>query len=383
VNAIPFARLSIFYCCYFGALGALVPYWGLYLDRLGFTAKDIGLLMACMMVTRIISPNLWGWLADRSGQRMRIIRFGTFFAAVGYAGALFGNSFWWLAGVMMSFSFFWHAVLPQFEAVTLNHLGLQIARYSHVRMWGSVGFILSAVGLGAVLDHFGLALLPYVIVMLMVGIWLSTLFVNDTVKIADVVEPIPLRRILARSDVRALLVVCVLMQASHGPYYTFYSLYLEQVGYSRTAIGQLWALGVVAEIVIFLYLHKLSRRFALQHLLGLSLALTTVRWLLIGLFPESLLLLLFAQCLHAASFGIYHAVAIQMVHGYFAGKHQGRGQALYSSLGFGAGGAIGSLFSGYLWASAGSTATFLVAAALSFGAWCVAWRYLKPTAMAI
>lgn len=373
----PTFRLSSFYFFYFGTLGAMVPYWGLYLDSLGFSAREIGELMACLMATRVVSPNIWGYLADRRGDRLGIVRWGTFLAAVCFTGVLFGTSYLWLAAVMTCFSFFWHAALPQFEAITLNHLGTQIQRYSHIRLWGSVGFIVAVAGLGPVLDYTGLAPLPSILVILIGGIWLASLLApRDHSAPSHAVSP-PLRDVLKRADVRALLVVCVLMQASHGPYYTFYSLYLQDHGYTRSVIGQLWALGVVAEIGIFLVLHRLSQRFTLRSLLWVSLALASVRWLMIGGWADSLLVLLLAQLLHAATFGVYHAVAIQLVHGFFHGPHLGRGHALYSSIGFGAGGALGSLYSGYLWTSVGATTTFMVAAALSAAAWLVAWRWLR------
>jgi PPP family 3-phenylpropionic acid transporter len=84
-----------------------------------------------------------------------------------------------------------------------------------------------------------------------------------------------------------------------------------------------------------------------------------------------------AQTLHAASFGLYHAVSIFLVHRLFTGTHQGRGQALYSSLSFGAGGATGSLLSGYLWKGIGPEAMFLLAAATSFTALVVAYRGIE------
>jgi PPP family 3-phenylpropionic acid transporter len=81
-----------------------------------------------------------------------------------------------------------------------------------------------------------------------------------------------------------------------------------------------------------------------------------------------------AQILHAASFGVYHAVAIQLIHNYFVGQHQGKGQALYSSVSFGAGGAIGSLYAGYTWESLGTTATFMIAAVVSLLAAFIAYK---------
>lgn len=369
-----YLRLSGFYLFYFAALGALLPYWGLYLRSLGFSSGAIGELIAILMATKIVAPNVWGWLADHSGYRMAIVRIASLLAAVAFAGVFFGQGYWWLAAVMAGFSFFWNASLPQFEAVTMNHLDGHAHRYSSIRLWGSIGFILSVAALGPALDSHGAALLLPVLLVLYVAIWVTTLLVPERPSPQLSRDHPPLWDVLRRPRVAALLVVCFLMQASHGPYYSFFSIYLEDHGYARWLIGQLWALGVVAEIGVFLWMHRLLPRFGVRNLLLTSLALTTVRWVLIAVFVDSLGMMVFAQTLHAASFGIYHAVAIGLIHKIFTGRHQGRGQALYSSLSFGAGGAVGSLYAGYLWEGAGASVTFLVAALASAVAFIVAAR---------
>lgn len=374
---IPYWRLSGFYLFYFASLGAFLPYWSLYLANLGFDAVAIGQLMALMAFTKVISPNVWGWIADRSGERMRIVRIGSFAAALSFAGVFVGDGLWWLALVMMAFSFFWNATLPQFEATTLTHLGAESHRYTRIRIWGSIGFIAAVASLGPLLDRLGTTPLPMVLLVLFAAIWLSTLHVSDRVEPRPAQDHVRLVEVLRRPAVLALLSVCFLMQASHGPYYTFYSIYLEDYGYSRSLIGQLWALGVVAEVGVFLIMHRLVPVFGLRTLLLASLSFAVLRWLLIAFFIENLAVLAGAQLLHAASFGLYHGVAIQLIHRYFQGRHQGRGQALYSSVSYGAGGALGALYSGFIWDSAGATVAFTIAAALSGLAAVVAWRVLR------
>ncbi len=151
---------------------------------------------------------------------------------------------------------------------------------------------------------------------------------------------------------------------------------MENIGYSKTLIGLLWALGVVAEVVIFLFMHRLLQGQGARRVLLVSLLLTIIRWLLIGHYAHSLEVLFLAQLLHAASFGSFHAAAIHLVHHYFTGKHQGRGQALYSSLSFGFGGALGTLMSGFLWDDAGPRAAFTIAALATAAALLIAWRWV-------
>lgn len=372
----PYWRLSGFYFFYFASLGVLVPYWGLYLQWQGFSAKDIGELTAILLATRIIAPNIWGWIADHHGQRMRIVRFASLAGAIGFAGILIDQSYIWIATVMLIFSFFWNASLPQFEVTTLQHLGEHSHHYSKIRLWGSIGFVITVILLGELLEHFNADIVPYGVLFSMSAIWFISLTVPESASRHLSLNHVSLRSILRRPEVIAFLTICFLIQVSHGPYYTFYTIYLEQHSYDRSLIGQLWALGVIAEVIIFLFMHHWLPRFGVRKVLLTSLILSAIRWLIIGFFPDNIELLIFAQILHAASFGTYHAAAIAWVHQHFTGRNQGRGQALYSSVSFGAGGAIGSLLSGHMWLSPGPTATFTMAAIFSMLAYVIGARYL-------
>ncbi len=372
----PYWRLSGFYFFYFAALGALIPFWGLYLRQLGFDAVAIGELMAIPMATKFIAPYVWGWLGDHLGHRMAIVRLGSLLTSVIFLAVFWLTGFWGLGLVMALFSFFWNAVLPQFEAVTLRYLGDRVAHYARIRVWGSIGFILVVVLLGIAVDERGASIVLPVLFGIYLSIWLSSLLIKDPNIQPRTGEQPSIFSILRRPPVIAFFLVCFLLQVGHGAYYTFYSIYMAEEGHSKTLIGQLWALGVIAEVIVFLFMHQLLQRFGARNVLMVSLLLAAVRWLLIGNFPQSMPLLLFAQTLHAASFGTFHAAAIHLVHHYFTGSHQGRGQALYSSLSFGAGGAIGSLYSGYLWSGAGPAITYGVSAAVTLLALVVAWRWV-------
>ena len=375
--AVPYWRLSAFYLSYFGTLGALVPYWSLYLDGRGYGPREIGEAFAVMAATKLVAPNVWGWLGDRTGRRMAIVRLGSMGAFLVFCGIFLVEGYAGLLAVVAGFSFFWNAVLPQLEATTMNHLGADSHRYARVRLWGSVGFILAVAGLGPVLEATGAAVVPWAVAALLAGIWAASLSVPEAPGPHGAgMEAAGLLAVLRRREVAGLLAVCFLMQASHGPYYAFYTLYMEQAGHGRSVIGGLWALGVIAEIGVFLVMHRWLPRFGASALLLTALALTVVRWLAVAAFPGSLTLMAAAQTLHAASFGVYHAAAIHLIHVWFRGRHQGRGQALYSSLSFGAGGAAGSFAAGHLWAGVGPAATYLAAAAVAAVALAVAWRSL-------
>jgi len=365
VSNTPYFRLSAFYLFYFASLGAFLPYWSLYLQHLGFTASEIGELIAITMATKVVAPYIWGWIADHLGQRLLIIRLASFLAALSFCGIFYQQSFIWLAVVLSVYSFFWHAVLPQFEATTINHLGKQRTKYSRIRLWGSIGFIVSAIGLGPLLGRYGLQWLPFILASLLGGIWLATQWLRDSPESMHDHPASAIWQTLRQWPVLSVLIACFLMQASHGAYYGFFSIYLEEHQYNETQIGLLWSLGVIAEILVFLVVHRWLTLFGAMKLLRVALLITVLRWVLIALYVDTLPVLLLAQTMHAASYGLFHASAIELVNHFFPGRLQGRGQALYSSVGFGLGNALGILCSGYLWVSMGGSAIFLLASIIS------------------
>ena len=370
---VPYWRLSGFYFFYFATLGTLVPFWSLYLKNDGFNAAQIGVLTALLQATKVIAPHLWGWLADRSGHYLLLIRITSLLALLLFSGFFYRHDYIWVAGVTVAFSLFWNAVLPQFEAATLRHLKTEPQRYARIRLWGSIGFIIAVLGIGGLLDAFDIAYLPWVIAGLLAFNWLAALATPNAGQQTTVKVEQSIWRVLVKPEILAFFSVYMLLQVAHGPYYAFYSVYLQQYGYSATETGMLWALGVVAEIGIFVWIQNLLRRVGLRALLLTSLALSAGRWWVIGYGAEHQALIWSAQLLHAASFGIAHVVAVQLLHRYFGERHQSKGQALYSSISFGLGGMIGSFGSGYFWDSLGGGAVFTIAAWICGLAWLIAF----------
>ncbi len=373
----PYWRLSSFYLFYFASLGALLPFWGVYLRDQGFTALAIGQLMAILQATKIVAPNVWGWLADRTGRTLSIIRLASLLTWLAFLGIFAVQGFWGTALVMMVFSFFWNASLPQMEVVTINHLGARMRRYAGIRLWGSVGFILAVTVLGALVQRQGSGVVPLMALALQVGIWITSLLVVERLmESRPTAEGSSILSLARRPEVAAFLLCGFFMQVSHGVYYAFYSIYLTEAGYASGTIGAFWAWGVVVEVLVFAIMHHLLERFGARRVLLTSLGLAVVRWLLIGTFVTEPVILILAQALHAATFGAFHAGAIHLTHHYFTGRLQGRGQALFGSLVYGAGGAVGSLGSGLLWSTAGPRATFVASSLVAALGFTIAWLWV-------
>ncbi len=380
MHPLPYWRLSGYYFFYFAFIGAFSPYFGLYLQSLAFSAWDIGLLMSQMQLMRLVGPNLWGWLTDRFGWRLAIVRLA---GGIGLAGF---TAFFWLdrlAGMLLAMAvlaFFWSAALPLVETLTFDHLREERGRYSRIRLWGSIGFIVAVMATGALIDATSPLSVLWMCWSILLGILLNAMVLTEATPLAHDRAEMPIGNILRQGKVKALMAACFAMSAAHGAFYVFYSIHLDAHGYSKTEIGLLWSLGVVAEIVVFMLMASLARRFSLRDILLASFVAAVVRFVLMGWGVESAMLMIFVQLLHGLTFGAYHASAIAAVNQWFPGKTQGRGQALYSSLSFGAGGLLGALISGRTWDWLGSGWTFTLSAAFALVGVLLIWHCVPSEA---
>ena len=368
-------RIAGFYFFYYAFVGMFSPYWSLYLKSIGFDAIDIAILLSIQPVMRMISPNVWGWLADHTGKRQTVVLIAATMSAACYLGVFFTASFWGLFAVLGLMGFFWSASMPLVEANTLSYLGSNTAHYGRIRSWGSIGFIVSVVGLGYAFDHIAIAWLLWAGLVCELGILIFARQIPKTEVLAHHTDHQPIRKIVFQPRVLALLSACFLMSAAHGSYYTFYSIYLVDYGYAKSAVGWLWALGVICEIGVFFMMPWLGRRFGYTRILLISFSAAVVRFMLIGWGVDFLVLLLIAQVLHAASFGSYHAASVGLIHEFFRGRHQSKGQALFGSLTYGAGGVFGGVASGPIWQHYGATVLYTCSASVALlGLLLILWK---------
>jgi PPP family 3-phenylpropionic acid transporter len=376
---VPYWRLSAFYFFYFAVLGGFMPYWGLYLQKqLHFTPALIGQLMAITVGTRIIAPNFWGYIADHTGKRLALVRLGALMLMLFWCGIFFVRAYWSIAFVLLGYSFFQNAILAQFEAVTVAHLGPNRDQYGRIRLWGSLGFIATVAGLGVLFDLISLRWLPPILALCALASWLASLSVPDIVTARRDEAHSSLWSILKRPTVYGFLAASFLLELSHAPYYTFYSIFLEGHGYSHSAIGWLWALGVGAEVLAFTQMHRILPALGERNLMLVSLALAALRWWVIGQAVDCLPLMIAMQTLHAASFATFHASCINLIYRHFGDGHQGQGQALYSML-WGLGVALGSWWAGGVWQSLGPARIYDAAALACVAAFAVAWLTVRST----
>jgi len=357
------ARLSVFYFAYFAFVGAFVPFFPLYLADRGLQAEQIATVLALPQLARIFAPGFWGWLADRWRARRTVVVLSCAVLAASFALLPLAPGFAGVAVVIALMSMLSAGGLPLVEAITLSALAGRSGHYGPIRLWGSVGFIVTVLAAGAWLDAGPVRTLPAVLLGLSLAALVASLALPraESASAPHVGEAHGDRP--AAAAVRALLGAGFCMAVAHGALYAFFTLHLQRLGYSSKAIGALWTLGVLAEILVFFYLPTLFRRYSLSTILQASLLAAVLRFLAIGWAAESLAVLVVAQLLHAATFGAFHAASVAGVQRLFPERSHARGQALFSSLSYGAGGAVGSLLAGWAWGWAGPAAAFTLSAA--------------------
>jgi len=359
-------RLRWAYFGYFAVLALIMPYLAVFLDALGFKSRDIGELIAISTLCRIVGPPLWATYCDYKGKRLPAIRVGVFATFVLFFLLNQVTSFAGVALVMALISFFWSAVLPQLEVVTLNTLGAEQHKYSGIRAAGSMGFIVVALVAAGLIDWGGKASFPLLAAFLMIPLMVSVVRLREIRQLSQQVvngASASLVQNIFKRQFLSFMAASILLQLSFAPFYAFFALYLAQLGYAPFTVGAIIALGVVAEVVMFLVASKLLVRFRLSRVLAVCMALTAVRWWLVADFGATLWLLAISQLLHAFSFALQHSAAMRFLHRHFPKSQQSRGQAIYISVAWGGGAAIGAWVSGITWQDgAGASFTYSLAA---------------------
>ena len=375
--ASPLVAFGALWFCYFAAIGAFNPYAPLWFKGLGFSTLAIGAIASLQAWTRVIAPYGWGWLGDRRGQRLRWVQMGCAVAVLAAAGLLWAREFALVAFFVGILFLANGAVIPLSEAALARHLhtdeGMDNARYGRVRMWGSIGFIVAVLVYGTALQFAGIGWFPWLVVLM------YALLLGAALRVPAAAEPPsnqgdapPVWTVLRRPEVAWFFGATFFTVLAHTALYAFFSLYLDALGYSKAALGVLWAVSVVLEIAFFWAQGRFFGRMQPHRWLQWAAGVSIVRFAATAAFASSPIVLVLAQALHAITFAGQHAACIVLINRYFPGPLRGRGQALYTTLGYGISGVIGGLGGGWLsslfgfaavfWAAAGAAAVGLVCA---------------------
>ena len=360
--------LGFTYFFYFGQLGIFVPYVGLFLDDRGFSSEQIGTLLAITAIFRILGPNLWANKADKTGSVGEVLRLGCLLAFVSFTAIFVVIDYWLLTLTLCLMMMFWTAVLPQLEVITVSATANSKGGYGKLRLWGSIGFIACSLLAGSLIDIWGPRIVALISCITLLLLYVSTLFIVNPQKNTDTSDQSTGDWRQAFSLVFVVFMTAnMLLQVSFGSYYNFFALYMHDLEYSGLQTGAFIATGVLAEIAIFVYASTLVKRFDVMHLLALSILLTALRWIGLAYFAHLGAVIVLCQILHAFSFGLSHVASVYFLSHHFSPGFQSRAQAIYVSISFGVGSAIGSYVAGYVWNDGvGATLSFVFSGGIAF-----------------
>lgn len=364
---IPFAAG---YLTYYTAFGVFVPYWSAHLAGQGLAATAIGGVLAIFNTVRIVAPLIGGWWIDRAAERKWVLVAGAVLAGLTAMLAGAARTPWTIAVSIALYSLTFTATLPALDAVVLERLGADRSHYGRLRLWGSIGFVLMVLTVGALIARVGDRIIP---VALVLGHALAVATFVRLPKVGGHHGPRVrtgggFARILADGPTRVLLTIAFLQIASFGAFNGFYTIFLRHYGYSEGLISLFWAAGVLAEVGMFWLSPRILARVPIDRLLVLSVGLTVVRWAVVAALPASVWWNAVAQLSHAACFGLFQACSVMLAARFAPPGTAGRSQALLAAAGSGVGGIVGSLVAGALYERIAPTAAFLGGAVFAVAA---------------
>jgi PPP family 3-phenylpropionic acid transporter len=374
---VPFAALS---ATYFAHIGFFNPYLPLWLKAQGLPIVTISLLASVQSFTRVFAPYAWGALSDRTGERVKLLRISAGVALVASTGLWLADGPVWIGVVLLLLFTHTSSMMSLTEAAMAHLVAGDWGRYGKVRLWGSVGFLVTVFAAGAWFEHFGMGSFPW-----WTAVTLSTVLAC-TWWVPNVKEPAhphastahePVGPALRRPVVRWFFASLLFHVMAHFSIYGFLSLYLDSLGYSKTTIGFLWGVSVVVEIAWFYAQGRLIGRLRMERWLVICAAATVLRMAMTGGLGHWFPALFLAQAVHALTFATHHTACIAMVTKHFPGRLRGRGQALFTVTGYGVGGVVGVLAGGALASRFGFQLMFGAAAGLALLAFLCARRVEK------
>jgi PPP family 3-phenylpropionic acid transporter len=336
--------LATFYLTNFAVLGLFVPYFSLYLRSLEFSATRIGILLALIPLAKAVLPGVWGRAADNWGIRRGIMIFSTWGAMAVFMGFLQVTSFAGCLLILAGYAALSVPSLPLVEATTLEYVASSGADYGRIRVAGSVGFALTALMYGPLMGTATVtAVVPAMLVLLALSAACTSLVpVQGRMSRAS---SLSMARLLRLPGIGLLLAAGFLMQSSHGAYIGFFSIILEENGYSPGVIGLSWAGAIVAEVILMLLSARLVTTLGTSKLMATAVAVAALRWFLYA-FSVAPAALVVGQAMHAFTYAGFHVAAVQVVQRLVPAGSRATGQALYSGWTYGAGIMAGTLLAG-------------------------------------
>lgn len=352
-------------------VGGFGNYFGIWLREIGWDETQIGWQGGAFAACLVLFPLLWGRHVDRTGRPAGALRHITLGAALAFAPFLLTHSFAVLLVATLAFGAFRTGIVTAADTYTLHlvakHGAAEAGDYGSHRVWGSGGFIVGALGLGWLVGATSRQAVPVFMASVLVVHALVARLVPEDPTPPGTPErlTVTLRRLLALPRLRRFYGVTFLSRLASQGIYVFLPLHLQDLGVPDARIAWYWTIGVLSEIVLIRLSPRLFRRLRPVQVIALTIFLTGVEYALIAVISDPWALLP-VMLLHGMSFGVWYVHSVVWLGGAVPQADRGRAQGVFQSLGFGVGGTLSAVLSGYLYYGGGGPALFAAAAALSF-----------------
>ncbi len=349
---IPSTRwLAIDYFTYFFAYSIFLPFWSVWLQGEGIDAEMIGVLLGVGLAARFLGAMFITPLVKEPSTLITSIRILAALSLLFSIGFAFGSHWAWLLFVMIGFNLFFAPMVPLGDSLAGTWQKQFTFDYGKIRVWGSIAFIIGSSLMGYLAGVWGhkaimMALIISCLAMLLAAMLKPAVMPSGATKIEGA-SKVTFKQLVADKNVVRFLICVTLLQGAHAAYYGFASLFWKEAGYSDLVIGNLWSLGVVAEVIVFMLSHRLFRRWSARNLLLLSAFCGIIRWGLMGAFT-TLPVLVVVQILHSGTFTVCHLAAMRFI----SARKENEIiplQGVYSALATGGGLAIITIIVGYIY----------------------------------
>lgn len=354
-------RLSMLYGGMFLVIGIMMPFWPVWLEAKGLTPSEIGLVIAAGSIVRVFVGPFTARIADRAGERKRPMVVLSVLGLLMFLPFALVDSFWAILFLQALFAGMFGPMMPLSESLTMTGAKQDGLDYGRIRLWGSITFIIGASGVGFFLKGADPELIWTSIAIAFGMFALITLFIPDYRVAPAKPNSTPIRQVLSDKTFLIFIAATACIQGSHALMYSFGTLNWLRVGFDESVIGLLWAEGVIAEVILFVFAAGAVKKIGPARLIALAGMAALVRWTLMGI-TDDLWVTVMLQLLHAFTFGAAHLGAIYFIAERMPEDVSTTAQTLYALTVSGLGIGLTSYASGYLYEAFLAQAYFAMAA---------------------
>jgi PPP family 3-phenylpropionic acid transporter len=352
--------LAGYYLLHFTVIGVTLPFLPAYFRSLGLSGTQIGLLLALQPLLALVAPPFWGHVADRTGRPDRVLSAIALGSVACFAPLLWLRRFDSLALAYAGYAFFASSMTMVIVSLTLHRVAATGESYARIRLFGSVGFVLSSAAFGALAPEVDRRVVMAALAMMGVTFAWSFVIRSRTAP-SEGAHPLAGLSLLRHRDVAVLLACTCLHWIACAPFHGSFAIHVTALGLPPAVVGLSAGLGVVAEIVVMLTYPRLLGRLPPQLTLALACGISALRWLLMSVVERPVPMVLL-QVLHGMTFGAFYTASVSYLAGRVPAALRASGQALYVAVTFGLGGLAGFTAAGAGYDLLGGHRLFLVAA---------------------